>query len=224
MPRRFAAELIGTFCLVFAAAGSVMVDEISGGLVTPLGAGLTSGLVVMAMVYAIGPISGAHINPAVTFGFVLAGDFTLRAAGVYWAAQLAGAALAGGALRLLLGMVAAMGGHSPSGGAPQSLGLEVVLTFIMVFVIMAVAARRDAVGNASGLAIGGTVALCTIIGGPISGGSMNPARSFGPALAGWTWTHHWVYWVGPLIGATIGAASYRWLMPRSPGTNGRLGP
>ena len=211
MLRRFVAELTGTFSLVFVAAGAVMIDELSGGLVTPLGSALASGLVVMAMIYAVGHVSGAHINPAVTLGFTLTRHLPLRDALTYWAAQLGGAIIAAGALRALLGLVADMGSHVPSGSSPQSLGLEIVLTFFLMFVIMAVATDRRAVGQVAALAVGGTVALGTIVGGPISGGSMNPARSFGPALIGWAWTSHWVYWVGPLVGAAIGALAYHWL-------------
>ncbi len=207
LPRAL-AEVVGTFLLVFFAAGSVMVDERSGGLVTDLGEALSSGLIVMAMVYAVGHISGAHINPAVTLGFMLTKRISRRDALAYWGAQVVGAVLAAGTLRALFGVVASMGGHTPSGDVAQSLGLEVVLTFLLMFVIMAIVANPDRIGSASGLAIGGTVALGVLVGGPISGGSMNPARSFGPALVGWTWTSHWVYWVGPLLGAALGASAY----------------
>ena len=213
---RSLAETLGTFALTFAAAGAVMADELSGGLVTPIGSALASGLVVMAMVYAIGHISGAHINPAVTLGFTLTRRIPWRDAVAYWCAQLVGAALAAGALRGLLGTAAGLGGHMPSGGAIQSFGLEIVLTFLLMFVIAAVVADQGKIGSASGLAIGGTVALCILMGGPISGGSMNPARSFGPALVGWTWADHWVYWVGPLLGAAIGALAFQRLNATSP--------
>ena len=202
------SEAVGTFVLVFAAAGSVMVTELSNNHVSSLAPSFGSGLVVAAMVYVFGSISGAHINPAVTLALALSKHMPWRHTPAYWAAQVIGASAAAGTLRLMLGDVAGLGGHAPSGGTLQSLSMEIVLTFILVVVISAVVANPSRLGSVSGVAIGGTVFLGTMLGEPVSGGSMNPARSFGPALVGWTWSDHWLYWVGPIIGAAMGAIFY----------------
>lgn len=191
----YIAEGIGTFALVFAGCGAIVIDTLSGKQVTHVGVGLVFGLVISVMIYALGHISGAHFNPAVTLGFVLARHFPLQRLAGYWIAQLAGALLAAGCLRLLFGDVAHLGATIPagSGGAWQSFGLEALLTFFLMFVIMAMATDTRAVGQAAALAIGATVGLEALFAGPISGASMNPARSLGPALLSWTWTDQWVY-------------------------------
>ena len=209
--RRCTAEFIGTFGLVFAGAGAIMVDFTSGGEVTNLGIGLVFGLIVAAMIYAIGHISGAHINPAVTLGFALARHFPWKWVPHYWTSQLAGAAAACLVLRCLFGDVADMGATLPSGSVWDSLLFEGILTFFLMFVIMAVATDTRALGSSAAIAIGATVALEATFGGPVSGASMNPARSFGPALVGWTWMDHWAYWVGPIAGAALAALTYWWL-------------
>jgi len=207
------AEGIGTFGLVFAGCGAIMINTLSNGQITHVGVGLVFGLVVAAMIYATGHLSGAHLNPAVTLGFVLARHFPLRRLAVYWMAQLLGALAAIGCLRLLLGNVAHLGATVPAGngGTWQAFGFEVVLTFILMFVIMAVATDTRAVGQAAALAIGATVGLEALFAGPISGASMNPARSLAPALMSGIWTDQWIYVLGPLLGAAIGALVYCWL-------------
>ena len=218
MFRRTAAEFIGTFGLVFAGTGAIVIDEVSHGEISHVGVGIVFGLVVAAMIYAIGHISGAHINPAVTLGFALVRHFPWRQVPLYWAAQLAGAVAASLALRALFGLVADLGATVPAGSDVQSLGLEIVLSFFLMFVIMAVATDVRAVGQGAALAIGSVVGLEAIMGGPISGASMNPARSFAPALVALEFASHWVYWVGPVVGMALAAACYRLLReaPASP--------
>ena len=217
----FLAEVIGTFGLVFAGCGAIMIDSLSGGQVTHVGVSLVFGLIITVMIYALGHISGAHFNPAVTLGFVLVRHFPLKRLVAYWIAQLCGAILAALALRFLLGNVAHLGATLPtgSGGTWQSFGLEFLLTFFLMFVIMAMATDTRAVGQAAALAIGATVGLEALFAGPISGASMNPARSLGPALVGWTWTAQWVYLLAPLLGAAAGACVYRWLREASQTTS-----
>lgn len=207
------AEGIGTFGLVFAGCGAVMIDTLSHGQITHVGVGLVFGLIIAVMIYAFGHISGAHFNPAVTLAFVLARHFPVGRLWVYWSAQLVGATLAALCLRLLLGDVAHLGTTLPEGGggAWQSFALEILLTFFLMVVIMAMATDTRAVGQAAALAIGATVALEALFAGPITGASMNPARSLAPALVSFTWTAQWVYVSAPFVGAIAGALLYRWI-------------
>jgi len=209
----YIAEGLGTFGLVFAGCGAIMIDTISRGQITHVGVGLVFGLIITVMIYTFGHISGAHFNPAVTLAFVLARHFPVKRLIGYWTAQLVGSLLAAGCLRLLFGNVAHLGTTLPagSGGAWQSFALETLLTFFLMIVIMAMATDTRAVGQAAALAIGATVGLEALFAGPISGASMNPARSLGPALMSWTWSAQWVYILGPLLGAVAGAYVYRWL-------------
>ncbi len=209
----YLAEGLGTFALVFAGSGAIMIDTLSHGQITHVGVGLVFGLVITVMIYAFGHISGAHFNPAVTLAFVVTRHFPLRQLIGYWIAQLLGALLAALCLRLLLGDVASLGTTLPTGngGAWQSFGFETLLTFFLMIVIMAMATDTRAVGQAAALAIGATVGLEALFAGPICGASMNPARSLGPALMSWTWNAQWVYVLGPMLGALAGALVYRWL-------------
>jgi MIP family channel proteins len=208
--RRLAAEGLGTFALVFFGAGAIMVDARGGGL-GQLGIALAFGLVITTMIYALGHISGAHFNPAVSLGFALSRHFRWRLVGAYWLAQLLGASAAALLLRASLGDVANVGATSPSGSNAQSFLWEVALTFFLMLVIMAVATDTRAVGEAAAIAVGATVALCALVGGPVSGASMNPARSLGPALAAGDFGALWLYLLAPLLGAALGALAYQLL-------------
>jgi aquaporin NIP len=208
--RRLAAEALGTFALVFFGAGAIMVAAKYGSF-GQLGIALAFGLVIAAMVYALGHISGAHLNPAVSLGFALSRHFPWRLVGGYWVAQCAGAIAAAFLLRASLGDVADIGATMPSDSDGQSFLWEVVLTFVLMLVIMAVATDTRAVGEAAALAIGGAVALGALVGGPVSGASMNPARSLGPALAAGELGDLWIYLLAPLLGAALGAVAYQLL-------------
>ncbi|MGI8886982.1 MAG: MIP family channel protein [Gaiellaceae bacterium] len=205
--RLLGAEAIGTFALVFVGAGAIMADADEGGLGS-VGVALAFGLVIMAMVYAVGHISGAHLNPAVTLAFALRRHFPGARVPAYWAAQVTGALSAAVLLRISLGDVADVGATTPSGSQAQSFLWEVVLTAILLFVIMAVATDTRAVGEAAAIAIGGTIALASLVGGPISGASLNPARSLGPAIASGVFDSLWLYLVAPLVGGVVGALAY----------------
>jgi aquaporin NIP len=206
--RRVLAEGIGTYALVVAGCGAVMVDTQTGAL-THVGVALTFGLVIMVMIAAMGHISGAHFNPAVTFAFALTRHFPWREVSAYIAGQCLGAVAASLTLLLLFGNVAFLGATLPSNGVWQSFGLEIVLTAFLMFVITSVATDTGAAGQLAALAIGATVALDALFGGPISGASMNPARSLAPALVGGLWTNQWIYLLAPPIGASLGAVLYQ---------------
>jgi MIP family channel proteins len=208
--RAAVAEALGTIALVFAGAGAVMVDARTHAL-GHVGVAFTFGLVIMAMIYAVGHISGAHFNGAVTFAFTLTRHFPWRRGLVYWTARLAGAIAAAAVLRGSLGTVAHVGATLPSSSQAQSFLWEVVLSAILMFVIMAVATDTRAVGEAAAIAIGGTIGLDAMFGGPISGASMNPMRSMGPAFVSGDVHALWVYIVAPLIGTSIGALLYQFI-------------
>lgn len=208
-----AAEFVGTFGLVFAGTGAVIINAVSGGTVTHVGIGLTFGLIVMAMIYAFGHVSGAHLNPAVTLAFAAGRHFPWPAVPLYWGAQIAGGVAASIVHRLLFGNVANLGATLPAGSAGRSFGLEIVLTLILMVVITSVATDARAVGQAAAIAIGGTIGLEALFAGPISGASMNPARSLAPAIVSGTWQDQWLYVAGPAIGAVIGVFVYTVIRP-----------
>ena len=210
LARRCLAEAIATFALVFAGCGAIVANSERGGTLGPNGIALTFGLVIMVMVYATGHLSGAHINPAVTAAFCASRHFPIRDAAWYIPAQLVGAVVGALLLRLVWdGTPANLGATIPTVGAGAALAYEVVMTAFLMFVIMAVATDTRAVGAAAAIAIGGTVALDALFGGPVTGASMNPARSFGPALVAGEWHDFWLYVLGPVLGAMIGAVAYQ---------------
>lgn len=215
LARVLVAEAFGTFALVFAGAGAIMVDAKTHAL-GQVGIAITFGLVIMAMVYAIGHISGAHFNPAVTFAFALTRHFPWPRAAVYWMAQLAGALAAAAVLCGSLGNVAHVGATLPSGSQAQSFLWEFILSAFLMFVIMAVATDTRAVGEAAAIAIGGTIGLDAMFGGPISGASMNPARSAGPAIVSGDPHALWLYLVAPVLGTAVGAIVYQYVRGESP--------
>jgi MIP family channel proteins len=208
--RRSAAEAFATFALVFAGCGAVVAGSEHPGALGNVGIALTFGLVIMVMVYATGHLSGAHINPGVTLAFTLARHFPAREAAAYIVCQLLGAVA--GALVLWAvwtDQPANLGATTPSVSAGSALAYETVLSALLMFVIMAVATDTRAVGAGAAIAIGGTVGLNALFGGPVSGASMNPARSFGPALVSGEWREFWLYVIGPVLGATLGALAYQ---------------
>jgi aquaporin NIP len=215
LARALVAEAIGTFALVFAGAGAVMVDANTDAL-GHVGIAITFGLVIMAMIYAVGHISGAHFNAAVTCAFALTRHFPWRRAAGYWLAQFVGAVTAAALLRGSLGDIADVGATLPSGSQAQSFLWELVMTFFLMFVILAVATDTRAVGEAAAIAIGGTIGLDAMFGGPISGASMNPMRSIGPALVSGDLHALWLYIVAPLLGASLGGLAYQFVRGEQP--------
>jgi MIP family channel proteins len=208
--RRAAVEGLAAFALVFAGCGANVSDAAHKGALGAVGVSLVFGLVIMAMVYATGHLSGAHINPAVTLAFTLTRHFPRRDAIAYVAAQVLGATI--GALVLLAIWTSApahLGTTLPTVSGASALVYEIVLTAVLMFVIMAVATDARAVGSGAAIAIGGTVGLDALFGGPVTGASMNPARSIGPALVSGTWHDLWIYIAGPVLGAAAGALAYQ---------------
>ncbi len=210
LARALVAEATGTFALVFAGCGAIMADAKTGAL-GHVGVAISFGLVIMAMIYALGHVSGAHFNAAVTFAFALSRHFPWRRALAYWAAQLVGGLTAAALLRGSLGDVAHVGATLPAGSQAQSFLWELVMSAFLMLVVMAVATDTRAVGEAAAIAIGGTMGLDAMVGGPVSGASMNPIRSLAPALVAGELHALWLYVVAPVVGASVGALLYEFL-------------
>jgi MIP family channel proteins len=208
--RALAAEAIGTFALVFAGCGAIMVDAKTGQL-GHVGVAFSFGLVIMFGIYAVGHISGAHFNAAVTFAFALTRHFPWPRAFAYWGAQFVGAIAAAALLRASLGNIARIGATFPSGSNGQSFLWETVLSAFLMFVILAVATDTRAVGEAAAIAIGGTIGLDAMFGGPISGASMNPMRSLGPGIVAGDLHAIWIYLLAPLVGTAVGGLAYQFV-------------
>jgi MIP family channel proteins len=214
--RRAAAEALGTFFLVLVGPGTAMVDAFSHGAVGQVGVALAFAFVVIAMIYALGHLSGAHINPAVTIAFWSVRRFPASEILPYVAAQCGGAALASAVLAAALGPVGQLGATMPRVSTASAFGIEWLLSFALMFVIMAVATDERVADGFAALAVGLTVGFCALMGGPVTGASMNPARSFGPALIGGLWRDHWLYWLAPITGMLAAARVYDFLRRAEP--------
>ncbi|QIX60082.1 aquaporin [Hymenobacter sp. BT18] len=212
-PQKYVSEALGTFAIIFCGTGAIVINQETHGAITHVGVATTFGLIVMAMIYALGGISGAHFNPAVTVAFAAARTFAWGQVLPYIGSQLAGATLASALLRYLFPGNALLGATLPAGPVGQSLVLELVLTFLLMLVILSVAQGSREQGLFAGLAIGSVVLLEAMFAGPICGASMNPARSFGPALVSGHLEHLWLYVVAPTAGALGAVLIWRFLRP-----------
>ena len=207
--RKLVAEAFGTFCLVFAGTGAVVVNETHGGVVTHVGVALTFGLVVLAMIYALGDVSGCHLNPAVTLGFFAARRFKLQGVGPYILAQCAGAFLASLALRAMFPSHPTLGATLPADTSAQAWVMEFILTLMLMVVILSVSTGSQEKGILAGVAVGSVIALEAMFAGPVSGASMNPARSLAPAVVAWRVDSLWIYLTAPVLGALAGVVVCR---------------
>jgi aquaporin NIP len=216
--RRAAAESVGTFFLVLIGPGSAMVNAYTGGSVSHVGVSLSFGFVVIAMVYALGHLSGAHINPAVTVAFWSVHRFPLAEVIPYIVAQCTGAVAASLVLRLLVGPIGNLGATLPAISLTAAFGIEWLLSFVLMFVIMAVATDERVADGFAPIAVGLTVGFCALMAGPLTGASMNPARSLGPAVAGGLWRAQWLYWLAPITAMLTAARLYELLRQARPPT------
>lgn len=203
------AEFIGTFTLVFAGTGAIVVNDVSHGAISHAGIALTFGLVVLAMIYTVGDVSGAHLNPAVTIGFWTAGRFPIQQVWRYILAQCAGAIVASLVLRLLFPGHPNLGTTDPAGSAAQSFILEAILTFLLMFVILNVSTGAREKGITAGIAVGSVIGLEAMFAGPICGASMNPARTLAPALVSGNFSNLWIYLISTVLGAVAAVPVFR---------------
>ena len=208
--KRYLAELIGTYALVFCGTGAIVINDVSGGTVTHLGVAITFGLVVMVMIYAFQRISGAHINPAVTIAFAITDRFNRKDLIPYIIAQLIGAFLASGTLRYLFQAHASLGATFPAGTWHQTFVLEIILTYFLMLVILFVSQNKET-RPFTGLAVGATVLLEALFAGPITGASMNPARSIAPAIVSGNVAELWIYILAPILGALLASLTWRFM-------------
>ena len=213
--KKYVAEMIGTFALVFCGTGAVIIDQETGGTVSHVGIAITFGLIVMAMIYALGNISGAHLNPAVSIAFAISKRFPLNQVFPYIISQVVGAMLASLLLRLLFPANLLLGATMPQGHEWQSFVLELILTFFLMLVIMNVATGNKEQGMFAGLAIGSTVLLEAMFAGPICGASMNPARSLAPAIVSGHIEHLWIYLTATVIGAVLAIPTWKYLQVKT---------
>lgn len=218
-PRQWIAEAVGTFFLVLIGPGAVMVNAYTDGVIGNTGVALAFTFVITAMIYALGHLSGAHINPAVTLGFWSVRRFPARDALPYILAQCIGAVIASAVLRAVLGIVGDLGATLPQISIGAAFTIEWLLSFALMFVIMAVATDERVADGFAAIAVGVTVGFCALMAGPLTGASMNPARSFGPAVVGNVWRAHWIYWLAPITAAISAAHVYEYLRPASTSTN-----
>lgn len=207
--RKLVAELFGSFALVFAGTGAIVINDVSGGVVSHVGVAFTFGLIVLAMIYSLGDVSGCHLNPAVTLAFSVARRFEWRLVVPYILSQCAGALLASLTLRLMFPTHATLGATLPAAGNLQSFVLEFILTLILMFVILNVSTGSKEKGVLAGVAVGAVIALEALFAGPISGASMNPARSLAPALVALQLSSLWVYLTAPFLGAVLAVGCCR---------------
>lgn len=201
--KKYYAEVIGTFALVFCGTGAIIINQETSGAISHAGVAFTFGLIVMVMIYALGPISGAHLNPAVTIAFAVAKRFPAKQILPYISSQAIGAVLASVVLKFLFVSNDFLGATLPRGTELQSFVLETILTFFLMLVIIQVATGSKEQGMFAGLAIGSTVLLEAMFAGPICGASMNPVRSFSPALVSGHLEHLWIYLTAPVFGALL---------------------